>query len=147
MKRKLILGIHASFTANTHDPSICLIDNGKIIFAAEEERFNRNKTSLGLLPYNAINCLLKDQNISIKDIDLVVSTGTTNIYIKKKIINFFNSYFGYCPKVLIVNHAMSHAYGAFLSSGFEKSLVISIDGIGDKISTLVANGGGGGVEN
>ena len=43
MKRKLILGIHASFTANTHDPSICLIDNGKIIFAAEEERFNRNK--------------------------------------------------------------------------------------------------------
>jgi carbamoyltransferase len=84
MKRKLILGIHASFTANTHDPSICLIDNGKIIFAAEEERFNRNKTSLGLLPHNAINNLLKNKNISIKDIDLVVSTGTTNIYIKKK---------------------------------------------------------------
>jgi hypothetical protein len=36
---------------------------------------------------------------------------------------------------------MSHAYGTFLSSRFEKSLVISIDGIGDKISTLVANGG------
>ena len=143
MKRKLILGIHASFTANTHDPSICLIDNGKIIFAAEEERFNRNKSSLGLLPYNAINSLLEDKNISIKDIDLVVSTGTTNIYIKKKIINFFDSYFGYCPKVLIVNHAMSHAYGTFLSSGFEKSLVISIDGIGDKISTLVANGARG----
>ena len=39
-----------------------------------------------------------------------------------------------------MNHALAHAYGSYYSSGFDKSLVISIDALGDKVSMLVANG-------
>ena len=42
-----ILGIHASFTALTHDPSACLMKDGKVLGALEEERLNRIKTSVG----------------------------------------------------------------------------------------------------
>ena len=40
-----VLGIHASFNSKTHDPNIALLEDNKIIFAAEEERFLRYKSS------------------------------------------------------------------------------------------------------
>ena len=60
-----ILGIHASFTALTHDPSACLMKDGKILGALEEERLNRIKTSIGYFPYRSIENLLKVNNINM----------------------------------------------------------------------------------
>jgi len=132
-----ILGIHASFNGVNHDPSACLLINGKIVMALEEERFNRVKTSVGYFPYFSIAEILKRNNLKIKDIDLVVSTGITYKPLIKKIHNSFQNYFGHCPEVKLINHAEGHIYGSYFSSGFSKSLCISIDALGDGLSTLV----------
>lgn len=134
-----ILGIHPSFNAHNHDPSATLLIRGKIVGAMEEERFNRVKTSLGYFPYHSVKNLLEDNNLKIKDIDLVVTTGITYPVLKKKISNQLFQYFGYSPKVIQMPHYLAHAYGAYFSSGFEKSLVVSIDAMGDNVSMYVAN--------
>ena len=79
-----ILGIHTSFTALTHDPSACLMKDGKVLGALEEERLNRIKTSVGYFPYRAIEKLLKSNNLDIKKIGLVVTTGVNHKDMKKK---------------------------------------------------------------
>tara|TARA_Y100001970_G_scaffold258688_1_gene338845 strand:- start:9064 stop:10680 length:1617 start_codon:yes stop_codon:yes gene_type:complete len=133
----IILGIHSSLTANSHDPSITLIKNGKLIFALEEERVNRNKTSNGRFPEFAIKNCLNFLKISIKQIDIIALDGTTFKKNKFKIERMFKFLFGYCPKILVFNHADCHNYGSFYSSHFEQSLVVSLDGIGDRVSTQV----------
>ncbi len=135
-----ILGINCSFNAMNHDPSACLMVNGKIVGALEEERLNRIKTSLGYFPYKSINSILKNSKITIKDIDLVVSTGSTHKDIQKKIKSCLIHAYGYSPKIKIFNHALTHIAGTFFSSGFNESLIVSIDGMGDKISTMICEG-------
>ncbi|RLB10807.1 MAG: hypothetical protein DRG39_05485, partial [Deltaproteobacteria bacterium] len=61
----LILGIN-----NMHDAAAVLVCDGKVIAAAEEERFNRKKHTTGF-PANAIRYCLKEAGISIKDVDYI----------------------------------------------------------------------------
>lgn len=134
----IVLGIHTSFNSVTHDPSACLIINGKIVFAAEEEKFIRIKTASTFLPLNSIRECLKKGNINIKKVNAVATDGITYKPLKKKIEKFLIHHFGYSPKITVFNHALVHSAGSFSSSGFKKSLVVSVDGSGDRISTLVS---------
>jgi carbamoyltransferase len=65
LKRYIILGIHDGF-----DCSACIMINGKIVYAAQEERFSGLKTDYGL-PTKAIKAGLKFLNLKIEDIDEV----------------------------------------------------------------------------
>ena len=132
-----ILGIHASFNAINHDPSACLMINGKIVTAIEEERLNRVKTSVGYFPYKSISAILKNNKLKMKNIDLVVASGLTYKPLKDKIKNSLLNYFGYSPKIHIISHPDAHIFGSYYSSGFDDALCISIDALGDKISTLI----------
>ena len=60
-----ILGLS---TGVIHDSSACLIKDGKLIAAAEEERFTRIKHDVGY-PKNSIDYCLKQAGIELKDID------------------------------------------------------------------------------
>lgn len=62
-----ILGISAYY----HDSAAALIVNGKIVSAAQEERFTRKKHNPSF-PAEAIKYCLASQNISINDVDYVV---------------------------------------------------------------------------
>jgi carbamoyltransferase len=73
---KKILGISAFY----HDSAAAIIIDGKIIFAAQEERFTRIKHDEDF-PINAINEGLKYSNINLKDIDAIV-------YYEKPFIKF-----------------------------------------------------------
>ena len=53
-----------------HDSSACLIKDGKVIAAAEEERFTRKKHDISF-PSNSIKYCLESQNISIDDVDYI----------------------------------------------------------------------------
>ena len=64
---KSILGISAFY----HDSAACLLKNGKIIAAAQEERFTRKKHDSGF-PSNAVNFVLKFSNIKLSEIDHIV---------------------------------------------------------------------------
>ena len=62
-----ILGISAYY----HDSAAALVCDGKIIAAAQEERFTRKKHDAGF-PENAIKFCLKEANVDAKDILNVV---------------------------------------------------------------------------
>lgn len=73
MKKEIyVLGINSVY----HDSSACIIKNGELIAAVEEERFNRVKywkkskiDNSGELPINSINFCLKQANIKLKEVD------------------------------------------------------------------------------
>ena len=62
-----ILGISAFY----HDSAAALIKDGKIVAAAQEERFSRKKHDPGY-PFNAIKYVLKESNLKLNDIDHIV---------------------------------------------------------------------------
>jgi carbamoyltransferase len=133
----IILGVHSSYTGLTHDSSACLVINGRVVAAAEEEKFIRVKSASTFFPVNAIKACLKIAKIDIRQVQCIATDGVTYPQIKDKIIKSLQHYFKYSPRVEIFNHAQAHCAGAFFSSGFEKSLSISVDGSGDKISSSV----------
>src|SRR5690349_11007729 len=68
------LGINAAF----HDPAACLVEDGKIVAAAEEERFTRRKHakrpipfSTYELPFHAIDYCLSEADITLRDVDQI----------------------------------------------------------------------------
>jgi carbamoyltransferase len=54
-----------------HDSSACLVRDGKIVAAAQEERFSRKKHD-PRLPINAIESCLKEVSLAIEDVDCIV---------------------------------------------------------------------------
>ena len=62
-----ILGISAFY----HDSAATLIEEGKIIAAAQEERFTRKKHDPSY-PYNAIKYVLSEANLKLSEIDHIV---------------------------------------------------------------------------
>ena len=151
----IILGI------NTYHPnsSACLLVNGEIKIALEEERINRIKYWSGL-PINAIKLCLKNQNIEFSNIDYVAINQNffANIFSKikytlykrpdifflvnsfknklkkKNILNLLQNEFGSFKKnckLVGIEHHKSHIASAFFESKFDKSVNLSVDGFGD----------------
>ncbi len=67
MEKTRIIGISAYF----HDSAVALIENGKILYASQEERFTRKKHDASF-PSNALSDLLKSNNLKLSQINHVV---------------------------------------------------------------------------
>ena len=162
-----ILGISALY----HDSAASLVMDGKIIAAAQEERFTRKKHDLGM-PVNAIGYCMKEGKITAEEIDLVIFYDnpflTLDRYMKnilmagedsKEVIErSFESMFGekiWIHKVIdqilgknekrkfmVCEHHISHAASAFYPSPYEKAVIITIDGVGEWATTTVSIGNG-----
>lgn len=150
----IILGLNY----NHPDSSACLIKDGKILSAVDEERFVRIKHYSGL-PLNSIEYCLKNANIKISDIDYValnfnpnanfnkkISYAIKNIFklsTIKKILNFKNKFKNknklnlflknnnFNGEIINVEHHLSHLSSSFYLSNFESSIGLTIDGFGD----------------
>ena len=84
-----ILGISAFY----HDSAAALVINGKIISAAQEERFSRIKHD-PKYPYNAIEFVLKNSNLKLSEIDHIV-------FFEKPFLKFerlLETYLAFAPK-------------------------------------------------
>jgi carbamoyltransferase len=167
-----ILGLNAFHG----DSSACILKDGKIIVALEEERIRRIKHWAGF-PTEAIRYCLKDAGISIKDIDHVTISRDPSANVIKKIKHtlknkvsfstildrYTNSKKVKSVKQLLseefgipendiraeihnVEHHRSHLASAFFASPFEESAIVSIDGFGDFTSTMIATGKGNKIE-
>ena len=91
MKKIRILGISAFF----HDSSVTLLENGKILYASQEERFTREKNDSSF-PSHALRNLLKSNNLDLKKIDFVV-------FFEKPFLKFerlIETYLAFAPKGL-----------------------------------------------
>jgi len=84
-----ILGISAFY----HDSAACILVNGKIVAAAQEERFTRKKHDPNY-PHNAIDFVLKYANIKLSEVDQIV-------FFEKPFLKFerlLETYVGFAPK-------------------------------------------------
>ena len=113
MKRINIIGINAI----GYNTSACLIQNGKLINAVEEERLTREKRTRKF-PINAINFLLKNNNLKINDIDHLAVSWNPGINLEKFDKNISENV-SYIPDILhsIPNNILR------LSSGDESILL------------------------
>jgi len=166
-----ILGISAYY----HDSAACLIKDGIIIAAAQEERFTREKHDSSF-PHKAIQYCIKEANISGNQIDYItfydkpflkferlIETYLAfapkgfksfamsmplwvkdKLFQKNTIINELNELFGksidWNKKLLFSEHHLSHAASAFFPSPFENSAILTLDGVGEWATSLVAVG-------
>src|SRR3990172_5670240 len=149
-----ILGISAFY----HDSAACLIQDGKIIACAQEERFTRIKHDFSF-PINAINYCLNEGKITSKDLDwvgfyekpfikfeLILYSYLANFtkshpaflkalpfWLKEKIWipQRIKKELDYERDVLMIEHHLSHAASSFLVSPFQVSAILTVDGVGE----------------
>jgi len=86
-----ILGISAYY----HDSAAALVDDGKIVAAAQEERFSREKHDAGF-PANAVAYCLREAGVRLAQIDHVVFYDKPWI----KFERMLETYLGFAPKGL-----------------------------------------------
>ena len=160
-----ILGLNAYHG----DSAACLFVDGKLVAAAEEERFRRIKHWAGL-PTEAIDYCLREARLGWRDIEHVAinrQPGVNNwrrlgfvlthrphpklMWQKIKNIRSAASVkealeqsYGLELKAEIhhVEHHLAHLASAFLVSGFKEAACCSIDGFGDFASTALGFGSG-----
>lgn len=153
-----ILGISAFY----HDSAACLLQDGKIVAAAQEERFTRKKHDSSF-PEKAIKYCLSYASLPGSDIDLVsfydkpflkferiletyLSFAPLGIrsflqsmplWIKKKlwIKDIIATELNYKGKIVFPEHHESHAASAFFPSPFQEAAFLTMDGVGEWATT------------
>lgn len=79
--KEYILSINpCTYGLNYHDPSIAILEDGKIVAAIEEERLNGIKGSKGIFPAKAINECLKLAKIELENIDKIAVPYEPNLW-------------------------------------------------------------------
>lgn len=165
-----ILGISAFY----HDSAACLVRDGEIIAAAQEERFSRKKHDAGF-PRHAIDYCLRAAGLSsASELDLIA-------FYEKPFLKFdrlLSTYLACAPlglssflkamplwmkeriwlkatireqlqfegAFIFPEHHESHAASAFFPSPFKSAAVLTIDGVGEWTTTSVGRGEGNRVE-
>src|SRR5436305_978101 len=160
-----ILGLNAYHG----DSAACLFVDGKLVAAAEEERFRRIKHWAGL-PTQAINYCLEEAKLRLEEIEHIAinrKPGVNNLrrlgfvlthlphpkLMAQKIKNIrsaasiqekLEANYGIQIKAEVhhVEHHLAHLASAYLVSGFTEAACVSIDGFGDFASTAFGFGEG-----
>ncbi len=160
-----ILGISAFY----HDAAACLLEDGKIVAAAQEERFSRKKHDPSF-PSGAIAFCLSSQDIDIDEVDLVVFyekpflkfDRLIDTYAQKSprgfqsfrramkswmsqklwIPNIIKKELKYEGEIIFSEHHEAHAASAFFSSPYKEAAILVMDGVGERTSITFARGFG-----
>jgi carbamoyltransferase len=161
-----ILGISAYY----HDSAACLVRDGRVVAAAQEERFTRKKHD-HRFPARAVEYCLREGGVAGGQLDYVA-------FYDKPLLKFerlLETYIDYAPrglrsflmamplwlkeklwireqvaercagfggKVLFTEHHESHAASAFFPSPFERAAVLTMDGVGEWATSSYGYGRG-----
>ncbi len=149
-----ILGISCFY----HDSAACLIKDGIVVAAAEEERFTRKKHDTGF-PLNAIEYCLKEGGITSQQLAYIAFYEKPLLKFERLLSQhlemFPMSYWSfykalpawlneklrvpsvikkklkYNGDILFIEHHLAHAASSFLVSPFEEAAILTIDGVGE----------------
>jgi carbamoyltransferase len=161
-----ILGISCFY----HDSAACLVRNGKIMAAAQEERFTRKKHD-PRFPQKAIRFCLEETGITVEDLDFVVFYDKPFLSFERLLLSYLTvapkglrswleamplwlgrklhmakvikKEIGYEGDVLFTEHHEAHAASAFYPSPFEEAAILTIDGVGEWATASYGVGKGG----
>ncbi|HOZ29943.1 MAG TPA: carbamoyltransferase N-terminal domain-containing protein [Bacteroidales bacterium] len=159
----IILGISCYY----HDSAACLVKDGVLVAAAQEERFNRIKNSSDF-PINAINYCVQRADISFNQIDYVAFYEKPYLkfsrVVQDVVAKFPFSYdafirnmpqwlqdrlilsavlkreFAYKGDVFFIPHHHAHAASCFLISDFNEACIIINDGVGEFATSSIGYG-------
>jgi|SRR5579875_840658 len=163
----LILGVNAFHG----DSAACLIKDGKLVAAAEEERFRRIKHWAGF-PSQAIAYCLAEAGVKLSDVEHIALNQDSRANLWRKIAYtvarrpdpgfvlqrlrnrlsreqtpalLAHAFPGaaFRGRLHNVEHHLSHLYSAYYVSPFEKAAVVSVDGFGDFSSAAWGSGSDG----
>ena len=160
-----ILGISAFY----HDSAACVVQDGKIIAAAQEERFTRVKHDDDF-PNHACQYCLDAAGLSSDQLDYVVFYDkpllkferiletylacaprglktflrSLPVWMKQKLwtADLIRRELDYKGEVLCTEHHQSHAASAFYPSPFDSAAVLTLDGVGEWTTTSYGVGNG-----
>jgi carbamoyltransferase len=160
-----ILGISAYY----HDSAACLVQDGRIVAAAQEERFTRIKHDQAF-PEHAVKWCLEEAGLTSTDLDLVAFYDkpflkferilqTHLAYAPRGIRSFLKAIpvwlkdkiwlkdhiadnLAYDGTILFPEHHESHAASAFYPSPFDRAAFLTIDGVGEWSTTSYGVGEG-----
>jgi len=131
-----VLGVSGNFGRPEHDASAAIVIDGRVVAAAEEERFIRYKGAFGVMPDSAVKFCLREAGISIDEVDVLAFPRSSWKGHELRLRAWCNVTFGGEPReVRFVDHHLAHAACSALSSGLEEALCISFDMSGDGWST------------
>jgi carbamoyltransferase len=154
------IGINATF----HDSAACIIRDGRLLAAAEEERFTHIKHgkrpipfSTYELPFHSINYCLEVAGIHINDVDhfaysfdpallkrpehgaFMDAVSNARLHLRDGYPHHLQKRFKDADipvnKWNYVDHHIAHAASAFLASPFTEAAVMTIDGRGENATT------------
>ncbi len=152
------------------DAAACLLTDGRVVAAAEEERFNRIKHWAGF-PRESIAYCLREGGIRLGEVDYVAVNRDPRAALYQKALYLMRRWpslrlvadrlrnarawhrIGETlraafpgeeirARVRYVEHHHAHVASAFLTSSFDEAALLSVDGFGDFSSTLLAVGRG-----
>ena len=149
-----ILGISAFY----HDSAACLVQDGRIVSAVQEERFTRKKHDHSF-PQNAIKYCLESKGLASSDLDLVAFYDkpflkferiletylvyapfgirsfikAMPLWIKQKLWmkEFIRTEVDYNREIIFPQHHESHAASAFFPSPYQEAAFLTLDGVGE----------------
>lgn len=161
-----ILGLNYFY----HDSSACLVQDGVLTVALEEERFTRVKHTYSF-PFKAIERCLQVANLSADKIDAVAISVKPELdwfkrlvhgvaifprslpffkyeimlyyWKRKEFLAWFNKTWpkgGKRPEIHFIPHHLTHAAGTFFVSPYESAAILSIDGSGEWASSMLGHG-------
>ena len=167
-----LLGINAFHG----DSAACLVVDGKLVAAVEEERFKRVKHWAGL-PVESVRYCLKAANLKMVQMDHIAINRNPDANLLKKVLFTFarkpslnlvqdrlkNAFKVRDVRRLLeealllpsgsiqsqlhpVEHHQAHLASAYFVSGFDSAAVVSVDGFGDFVSTMWGRGNGTSIE-
>ena len=165
-----ILGINAYHG----DSSACLVRDGQLVAAAEEERFRRIKHWAGL-PTEAIAFCLREGGVKLSDVDHVAVNRNPRVNNFRRLLFVLTKRpdFGLVMNrirnirkaagievtlreafpgetlrapVQHIEHHLAHLASAFLVSDFDEAVCVSVDGFGDFASAAWGRGRGGEIQ-
>ena len=153
-----VLGISCYF----HDAAATLISDGKIIAAAEEERFTRRKHD-NRFPESAIRYCLAEGGIGIDEIDQIsfyekpllklermfscaakwpgdsenMMRGQLSQMLHERLFikEVLRENLGFKGDSLFTEHHLAHAASSYYVSGFEDAAIMTVDGVGEWATT------------
>ncbi len=166
-----ILGISAYY----HDSAACLVQDGVIVAAAQEERFTRKKHD-HRFPKHAIDYCLEEAGIGHEDLDLVAFYDKPllkfdriletyiacaprgfklfmmglPLWLKEKLHTPRELDAGlegkYSGRFVFTEHHQSHAASAFFPSPFDDAAILTMDGVGEWATGSISHGRGNQIE-
>ncbi|HEY4517433.1 MAG TPA: carbamoyltransferase [Candidatus Paceibacterota bacterium] len=168
-KRTIILGISCFY----HDAAAALLIDGRIVAAAQEERFTRKKHDESF-PEHAVMYCLSSQSITIEDVDYVVFYDKPIAKFERLLQTFIKKWplglklfimamrtwlteklwiehtitkkLNWKKEVLFTEHHYAHAASAFYCSPFDEAAVVTMDGVGEWETLTLGKGEGSRLE-